>query len=75
MIYALNVGTHKKSGKQKLCKSRLLSCTKGNKNINRVELKITEIETVQIKEGLYNIIDCGHNEEACQKYKIRFDCK
>ena len=35
-IYAVNVGTHKKRGKRKPHKSRLLSSTKGEEN--RIEL-------------------------------------
>ena len=32
-IYAVNVGTQKKTQKQKPCKSRLLSVTKGDENM------------------------------------------
>ena len=45
----------KKRGKQKPCKSRLLSSTKGEENrivINRVKSKIEEIETKEIEECL-----------------------
>ena len=36
LVYAFNVGTHKKNQKQKPCKSRLLSSNKGEEN--RIEL-------------------------------------
>jgi hypothetical protein len=65
-IYTGNVGTHKKQGKQKLRKSRLLSSTNGEENrigiiINRVKSKIAEIVIVEIEEHACTFFIAAHS--------------
>ena len=52
MIYAVNVGAHKKPAERENCVNRGYLLVLKDKIINRVKSKIAEIETVESEECL-----------------------